>query len=74
MDMSFGRAIKDMWDGKKVTRRGWNGKGQYLKLQRPDENSANTLPYIYIITVTGDRVPWLASQTDMLSGDWEIVE
>lgn len=66
----FGWALEQLRNGRKVQREGWNGKGQYLGLQMPDENSANTLPYIYIITVDGKRVPWLASQTDMLSDDW----
>ncbi len=79
----FGQAIKHMKDGKKVARIGWNGKGIFIKLQVPDENSKMTHPYIYIDT-TGlettnekapkSRVPWLASQTDMLSEDWEVVE
>ena len=73
-DMTFGDAIAALWDGKAVQRNGWNGPGQYLMLQRPDEKSKMTLPYIYIRTVQGDRVPWLASQTDMLSGDWRIWE
>ena len=30
------------------------------------------LPYIYMVTVDGTRVPWLASQTDMLAEDWDI--
>ncbi len=68
----FGWAIRSMKMGKKVTRDGWNGKGMYLGLQIPDSGSMNTLPYIYMITVTGDRVPWLASQTDMLSSDWSL--
>ena len=42
-----------------------------------------TLPYIYIVTngLVSDNpdaprgvVPWLASQTDMLATDWEVVE
>lgn len=56
-----------------ATRIGWNGKGQSIALQMPDENSMNTLPYIYIITVDGKRVPWLASQTDMLAEDWLLM-
>lgn len=56
----------------KFSREGWNGKNQYISLQNPDENSKNTLPYIYMITVTGDRVPWFASQTDILADDWFI--
>jgi hypothetical protein len=43
----------------------------WVKLQVPDEHSKMTLPYIYMSTVTGDLVPWLASQTDMLARDWE---
>lgn len=70
--MNFGQAIEELERDLKVTRSGWNGKGQYLGLQRPDANSMNTLPYIYIITVTGDRIPWLASQTDILAKDWQI--
>lgn len=74
MDFGIGQAIKSMWDGVKVSRRNWNGKNQFLQLQVPDENSKMTLPYIYITTVQGDRVPWLASQTDILALDWFIVE
>lgn len=53
-----------------ANRKGWNGKGQFITLQVPDENSKMSLPYIYITTVDGKRVPWLASQTDILAEDW----
>ena len=72
--MTFGAAIEVMKFGKRVTRAGWNGRGMWLALQIPDENSKMSLPYIYMSTVQGDLVPWLASQTDMLSEDWEVVE
>lgn len=52
-----------------------------VKLQVPDEHSKMTLPYIYIeypaghpAYPNGSRVPWLASQTDILADDWVIVE
>lgn len=67
---TIGWAIKQLWDGKRVSRTNWNGPGQYLSLQVPDDNSKMTLPYIYITTVQGDLVPWLASQTDILATDW----
>lgn len=79
----FGWALNALRKGKAVARKGWNGKGIYIKLQTPDTNSKMTLPYIYIVTnglVTDNpnapkgTVPWLASQTDMLAEDWEIVE
>ena len=67
---NFGAAIDTMKKGGRVSRVGWNGPGQHLVLQVPDEHSKMTLPYIYIKTVQGDLVPWLASQTDMLVDDW----
>lgn len=70
--MNFGHAIEELKFGCAVRRKGWNGKGMFLCLQKPDENSKMTLPYIWMSTVTGDKVPWLASQTDMLAEDWEF--
>lgn len=52
--------------------RATNAKGMWLALQTPDEHSKMSLPYIYMKTVGGGLVPWLASQTDMLAEDWGI--
>ncbi|HEX3448388.1 MAG TPA: DUF2829 domain-containing protein [Isosphaeraceae bacterium] len=71
---SFGWAIEQLEDGERVSRSGWNGKGMWLELQKPDKNSKMTLPYIYMSTAQGDLVPWLASQTDMLAKDWDLTE
>jgi hypothetical protein len=68
----IGWAIEQLQDGMCVRRTGWNGKGMYLQLQEPDANSKMTLPYVYMRTAQGDLVPWLCSQTDLLSDDWEI--
>ena len=69
-NFNFGWALDQLRAGRKVSRDNWNGPSQHLELQMPDENSKMTLPYIYIRTVQGDLVPWLASQTDMLASDW----
>jgi len=69
--MNFGEALSDLKDGYAVARSGWNGKGMWIALQRPDENSKMSLPYIFMSTAQGDLVPWLASQTDILADDWE---
>ena len=69
----FGWAIQQLKAGRRVARSGWNGKGMWLALQVPDENSKMGLPYIYMKTIQGLFVPWLASQTDMLSEDWDLV-
>jgi hypothetical protein len=68
--VDFGDAIRLLKSGGRVSRSGWNGKGMWLELQTPDAHSKMSLPYIYMRTVTGDLVPWLASQTDMLASDW----
>ena len=80
-NLTFGQAIAELKKSNRVRRKGWNGVGIFLELQVPDEHSKMTHPYIYIDT-TGlktdnpdapkDRVPWLASQTDMLSEDWMV--
>jgi hypothetical protein len=73
MGDGIGWAVKQMQNGSKVARSGWNGKDMYLMLQVPDEHSKMTLPYVYIRTVQGDLVPWLCSQTDLLARDWMVV-
>ena len=74
--MPFGAALEALKVGVRVTRTGWNGVGLWLELQRPDANSKMTLPYVFLCypmespNTPGARVPWLASQTDMLAEDW----
>lgn len=70
--MNFGDALAMVKAGRKVARAGWNGKGMWLELQRPDSGSRMTLPYIFMKTVDDNLVPWLASQTDMLAEDWRL--
>lgn len=71
--LSFGSAIYSLQNGHKLARAGWNGKLMWIKLQVPDSNSKMSLPYIYMKTADDHLVPWLASQTDILSEDWAIV-
>ena len=71
--MNFSEALQSLKLGSKIRRSNWNGKGMYLEIQIPDENSKMTLPYIYIKTACDNLVPWLASQTDILAEDWVIV-
>jgi len=80
--MTFGEALEQLKYGHKMARAGWNGKGIFIKLQLPTTESKMTSPYIYIDTTGLDttnpdapksRVPWLASQTDMLADDWTPV-
>lgn len=70
--MNFGEALNALQRGGILYRAGWNGKGQSIQLQVPDSQSKMTRPYIYINTVDGSLVPWVASQTDLLADDWQV--
>lgn len=70
--MDFGEALDLLKNDQFLTRAGWNGKGMWLHLQVPGAHSKMTRSYIYMSTVDGDLVPWVASQTDLLAEDWEV--
>ncbi|GKX60181.1 DUF2829 domain-containing protein [Leminorella grimontii] len=83
--VTFGLAVEALKKGLKVSRRGWNGKGMWLILVLPPQSASaaqpmytvdglneRLLPYIAMRTADGGLVPWLASQTDVLSEDWVI--
>lgn len=87
--MNFGDAIAALKAGKRVARKGWNGKGMFLFLVNGSTFTVNREPLLSILgegtqvqyhahidmkTAQGYVVPWLASQADMLSEDWELVE
>lgn len=78
--MTFGLALEALKKGHKVARKGWNGKGQWLYMI-PASHWETTRglelldgrPWIGIKTVDDCFMPWVASQSDMLVTDWEIV-
>lgn len=74
--MNFGAVLQALQDADEVkaARAGWNGKSQWVGMQKPDENSKMTVPYLYLRTVNGDFVPWVPSQTDQLANDWELID
>lgn len=65
-DFGIGEVVNRLKRGKTVARRGWNGFGQELRLQVPDDHSS----YVYIKTEWGHCMPWLTSQMDLLAEDW----
>lgn len=97
--MTFGNAIEAMKEGKRVARRGWNGKNMFIFLTRGSRLDLNDFPAssqkMLSIKITGSvgldqliindhidmktadgsiTIGWTASQADMLSDDWFIVE
>lgn len=84
--MTFDNILIDLKLGKKVARKGWNGKGMYIYYvpaqsypavtEVAKEEFGDMVPYgayIAMKTAQGNVIPWLASQTDILARDWEIV-
>ena len=83
--MTFGMAIEAMKRGKKVARRGWNDNGQFVTVgnqftyvdcngkQNAEHQTSGTAALIFHGTI-GVQFGWLASQSDMLSEDWAVVE
>ena len=82
----IGWAVKEMQNGSRVRRDGWNGKGMFLFLVPGSTFTVNRAPLLGIYppgtvvdyhphvdmkTATGGIVPWLCSQTDLLATDWE---
>jgi hypothetical protein len=69
----FGGALVALRSGRKACRANWNGKDMWIALQVPDTHSKMQRPYIYMSDAQGLLVPWLASQTDLLAEDWQVV-
>ena len=84
----FSWALRKIKEGHKVSREGWNGKGMFVFLVPESEFKVNRPPLLGIYdegtdikyqahidmrTADGTIVPWLASQSDLLSLDWEVV-
>lgn len=73
-NMNFSDALTELKNGKQLTRAGWNGQKMFVKLQKPDDNSKMRRPYLYMSPVDAELVPWVASQSDLLGDDWQVVE
>lgn len=80
-NMTFGLAIEALKKGEYVARKGWNGKNMYLFLAHGEDiqkcvGIPDKCTDVVCMKTAQDTVVfgWLASQSDMLSDDWEIVE
>lgn len=83
--MPFGLAIEAAKKGKRIARKGWNGKGQYVELATSisyvdaggtavnAEHMATGNQALAFVGTSGVQMGWLASQADMLADDWAIV-
>lgn len=82
VELPFSFALEALKEGATVARKGWNGKGMFLRMVSGKQydvacgiaRDLELAPWIGMKTADGKFVPWLASQTDMLAEDWVIVE
>lgn len=82
--MTFGQAIECVKAGDRISRKGWNGKKQYVELatnisyinthkETVNVNHENIgSKALAFVGTSGVQLGWLASQADMLAEDWEI--
>lgn len=78
----FEGALTALRHGYKVRRSGWNGKGMWVVLvpefaaQIPQKISGgyNVMAFLGMKTADDRFVPWLISQADVLTDDWELVD
>lgn len=70
-DMGFEWALARLKAGERIARTGWNGRGMYVFIE--EATGPGRAPAIMMMTAQGYLVPWLASQTDILSSDWTVV-
>ena len=71
--MEFEEILKDIKNGDKAVNMNWNGKKQWIRIQKPDKNSMISEIYIVMENNKGLCIPWLASQQDLFSDQWCIV-
>lgn len=87
--MTFGYALEEAKQGKKIARKGWNGKGMFVyfvpgasyeamteiaKTIADEKNKVAYEPYLAIKNVKGTVSTWVPSINDCLAEDWEVVE
>lgn len=80
LNFGFEKAIELMHRGCRVARSGWSGKGMFIftiaggdwdfNCDVAGVDGHDTGAFICIKTSDNKLVPWVASQTDMLSADW----
>lgn len=86
---TFGEALTQLKQGRRLARLGWNGKDMFIYLVAGSKFAVNRaplnefyvqgteveyLPHIDMKYADGTLGVWVPSQTDVLAEDWVIVE
>ena len=80
ISMTFGQALKEIHNGHRLARAGWNSKGMWVcQVKNWNGNFGGDLPpdwsaapFIAIKGVNNAMSPWTPSQQDMQATDWEV--
>lgn len=88
-ELTFGLALEALKLGKKVARKGWNGKGMFVyfipanrypfstdigKSIADEDGKVYYNPYLAIKNVDGTVSTWVPSVNDCISEDWTILD
>ena len=73
--MRLTEALKYIDDGRRLTRAGWNGPDQWVKLITGLKGMGMEFEPFMVIRTTEDKyLPWAPSQSDMMADDWQYCE
>ena len=86
--LSFSEALVELKVGKKVARKGWNGKNQFVYMVAGDKFPAQNkaikgyfkddlvpyLPYFALKNAQDTVATWVPSVGDLLAEDWHIAD
>lgn len=84
--MTFGEALGYCKEGARISRKGWNGRSQYVEIGRDIEYTnpngervkashadIGSACLVFVNPDKGAQAGWLASQSDMLADDWGVL-
>lgn len=73
LSFDFGVALENIKKGVKVCRKGWNGKGMYVKLEKGGDYEFSEINPFFVIKNTSNSFnTWVPSVSDLLATDWTI--
>ena len=68
---NFEEALKYLKRGFKLCRKGWNGKGMYVEMEKGgDYKFSEILPFFVIKNTSNSFNTWVPSVSDLMAEDW----
>lgn len=78
IDMDFSSALQALKNSKRLTCRGWKHEGVFIEMHKRPYVVYNPHPitsslFLHMQTAEGYFIPWVATQADLLAGDWSVL-